>query len=120
MRKMVMPARPGLAIIRYWHEHLSDPIGMIARACNDSFPRTRMEAVLSAGFIPKAEAYAAALNAIDHPSDGFLDQALPQTRKALEQYWRPALEAGTLRFRKRHSSNVCRTRGGNRFRGTTH
>ncbi|MGB7347768.1 MAG: PVC-type heme-binding CxxCH protein [Pirellulaceae bacterium] len=104
--KLVLNAKDGHArsagarIIRYWHADLSDPNGMIAAACNDSFPRTRMEAVLSAGFIPKAEAYTAALNSLDHPNDEFLAQALPQTRKALEQYWRPALEAGTLRFAK--------------------
>ncbi len=90
----------GARIIRYWHNELSDPIGMIAKACGDPFPRTRMEAVLSAGYIPKAEAYAAALNSVDHANDSFLNQALPQTRKALEKYWRPALEAGTLRFEK--------------------
>ncbi len=88
----------GARIIRYWHEQLKDPIAMIAKASGDSFPRTRMEAVLSAGFIPKAEAFAAALNSLDHPSDDSLDNALPQTMSALEKYWRPALDAGTLHF----------------------
>ncbi|GAA4444632.1 L-sorbosone dehydrogenase [Novipirellula rosea] len=90
----------GARVIRYWHDALSDPIAMIAKAAADPFPRTRMEAVLSAGFIPQAEAFAAALNVVDHPGDPFLDLALPQTTKALEPYWRPAMEAGTLRFAK--------------------
>ncbi|WP_146461783.1 PVC-type heme-binding CxxCH protein [Rubripirellula tenax] len=90
----------GARIIRYWHDQLSDPVGMIARASADPFPRTRMEAVLSAGYIPSAELFAAALHSLDHPGDATLDQALPQTTKALEQYWRPALEAGTLQFAK--------------------
>ncbi|TWT91195.1 PVC-type heme-binding CxxCH protein [Neorhodopirellula pilleata] len=90
----------GARIIRYWHEHLKDPIAMIAQTSGDPFPRTRMEAVLSAGFIPKAEAFAAALNSLDYPSDEFLDRVLPQTMSALEKYWRPALEAGTLSFAK--------------------
>lgn len=90
----------GARTIRYWHDQLSNPIELVAKASGDSFPRTRMEAVLSAGFIPQAEAYSAALNSIDYPSDSFLDQALPQTKTALEQYWRPALKAGTLRFEK--------------------
>ncbi len=88
----------GARIIRYWYKELSDPIAMVAKASDDEFPRTRMEAVLSAGFIPQAEAYAAALNSIDHPNDPFLALALPQTRSALERYWRPALEAGKLSF----------------------
>lgn len=90
----------GARMIRYWHSELSDPIAVVAKACGDPFPRARMEAILSAGFIPSADAYAAALNSVDHASDPFLDQALPQTRKALEEYWRPALDAGTLRFDK--------------------
>ena len=90
----------GARMIRYWHEELSDPIGMIAHAAADSFPRTRMEAVLSAGFIPRAESFVAALNSLDHPGDAVLDQALPQTMMALEPYWRPAMESGKLQFAK--------------------
>ncbi len=90
----------GARVLRYWHEDLSDPIGMIAKAAGDEFSRTRMEAVLSAGFVPKAEAYAAALHVLDQPRDATLDGALPQTKKALEKYWRPAMEAGRLAFDK--------------------
>ncbi|GAB5559003.1 MAG: hypothetical protein SynsKO_06500 [Synoicihabitans sp.] len=87
-------------ILRYWYGGVSDPIAMIASLADDPFPRTRMEAVLSAGFIPRAEAYAAALHAIDHPTDRALDLALPQTKKALEKYLRPAMEAGAVNFAK--------------------
>lgn len=90
----------GARMIRYWHHQLSDPVSMIAKASTDSFPRTRMEAVLSAGFIPSPESFAAALHALDYPGDPLIEQALPQTTKALEPYWRPALEAGTLSFTK--------------------
>jgi putative heme-binding domain-containing protein len=102
----------GARIIRYWHEQLSDPVAMVTEACGDSFPRTRMEAVLSAGFIPNAQAYAAALRSVDHPGDPFLDQALPQTRKALERYWRPALEAGTIRFEKESHRRLAEQEAG--------
>lgn len=90
----------GARMIRYWHQDLSDPIALIATASADPFPRTRMEAVLSAGFIPRAEAFVAAMNSLDHPSDGVLKHALPQTMTALEPYWRPAMKAGTLKFSK--------------------
>ena len=90
----------GARILRYWHGELSDPAAFIAEAAGDEFPRTRMEAVLSAGYVPSAEAYAAALNVLDHPGDSVLDQALPQTKAALETFWRPAMEAGTLAFAK--------------------
>ena len=90
----------GARIIRYWHESLSDPIGMISQLAADPFPRTRMEAVLSAGFIPKAEAFTAALNVLDHEQDKFIASALPQTAKALERYWQPKLKTGELTFQK--------------------
>jgi len=104
--KRVLAAKDGHArsagarMIRYWHSKLPDPIGMVAKASGDSFPRARMEAVLSAGYIPSAEAFVAALNSLDHPGDSVLDQALPQTMKALEIYWRPAMEAEELQFAK--------------------
>ena len=104
--KRVLAAKDGHArsagarMIRYWHDKLSDPVGMIATASADPFPRTRMEAVLSAGYIPRAESFVAALHSLDHPGDPVLDQALPQTMKALEQYWRPAMDAGKLQFAK--------------------
>lgn len=116
--KKVLSAKDGHArsagarILRYWHQDMSDPISMIAQAAGDPFPRTRMEAVLSAGFIPKAEAFTAALHATDHPGDKFLDQALPQTSKALEPYWRPALEAGTLIFAKESHKSYLEKKAG--------
>ncbi|MBL9212540.1 MAG: HEAT repeat domain-containing protein [Opitutaceae bacterium] len=100
----VLAARDGRAraagarLLRYWHAHLADPIAMIARLSADPFPRVRMEAVLSAGFVPKAEAFAAALAALDFPKDGAIDLALTQTVAALGPYWRPALAAGKLEF----------------------
>ncbi len=104
--KRVMAAKDGHArsagarVIRYWHEELSDPVAIIAKAAGDSFPRTRMEAVLSAGYLYKAEAFTAALHALDHERDKFIDAALPQTVAALEPYWRPLLESGGLKFAK--------------------
>lgn len=102
----------GARMIRYWHDRLSDPIGMIAKLSGDSFARTRMEAVLSAGFIPKAEAFAASLNALDHPRDSMINQALPQTMKALEGYWREAMDSGKLQFAKPSHREYAQQGGG--------
>ena len=90
----------GARVLRYWHDSLSDPVALIAKAASDPFPRVRMEAVLSAGFVPQAKAFTAALGALDHPRDSFIDIALPQMITALEPYWRPALDAGRLDFAK--------------------
>jgi len=88
----------GARVLRYWYQGLSNPAALVAKAAGDSFPRTRMEAVLSAGFMGSAEAFTAALHATDHPDDPFVDQALDQTETALEPYWFPAMQAGTLVF----------------------
>ncbi|MEO1845121.1 MAG: PVC-type heme-binding CxxCH protein, partial [Akkermansiaceae bacterium] len=102
----------GARMIRYGHAKLSDPVALIAKAAADPFPRARMEAVLSAGFVPKAEAFPAALRALDHPRDKFIEAALPQTVKALESYWRPALEAGSLTFAKAEHGDYARRESG--------
>ena len=88
----------GARVIRYWHEAIDNPSALLAKAAGDTFPRTRMEAILSAGYIPRAEAFTAVLAALDHPRDPFIDTALPQTVTALEPYWRPAIEEGRLKF----------------------
>ena len=104
--KQVLDAKDGHArsagarILRYWHGSVSDPVGLIAKLAADPFPRTRMEAVLSAGFIPQAEAFTAALNVLDQEQDKFIAAALPQTVKALEPYWQPKLKSGELKFNK--------------------
>lgn len=90
----------GARTLRYWHAHHSDPIALLARAADDPFPRARMEAVLSAGFVPRAEAFSAALAALDFPKDASISLALTQTVAALGPYWRPALAAGKLEFAK--------------------
>ena len=85
-------------VIRYWHDQLSDPLGMIAHLADDPFPRARMEAVLSCGYIPQAEALPAALNVLNHDRDKFINAAIPSTMTALEPYYIPALEKNALAF----------------------
>ena len=88
----------GARVIRYWYHALSDPVGMIAQLSNDSFPRARMEAVLSAGYLPDANALPAALNVLNHDRDRYLNAALPSTMTALEPLWIPALKEERLSF----------------------
>ena len=56
-----------------------------------------MEAVLSAGFIPKGSG-SAALMALDHEARRFIDVAIPSTLKGLRSHWEPAIEKGELDF----------------------
>ena len=88
----------GARVIRYWHDQLSDPVGMIAQLADDPFPRTRMEAVLSAGYIPEKDILPAMLNVLNHERDRFIEAAIPSTMTALEPYYIPALENQALNF----------------------
>ena len=88
----------GARVIRYWYDQLTDPVGMIAHLADDPFPRARMEAVLSAGYIPEAESLPAALNVLNHDLDKFIQTTIPSTVTALEPYYIPALEKQALRF----------------------
>ena len=104
--KRVMSAKDGRArsagarVIRYWQDELSDPIAMIGDLASDAFPRARMEAILSAGFIPQAEAIPAALKVLDHDRDRFIEASLPSTMNALKPFWVPELEQKKLVFAK--------------------
>lgn len=116
--KKVITAKDGNArstaarIIRYWYKDLSTPTAYLATLSGDSFPRTRMEAVLSAGFVPTAEAYAAALHCLDQPNDLLVTLALDQTDKALRKYWVPAIETGSLKFDNPEHAEFAKRKAG--------
>lgn len=83
LRAQTGQARAAAArVIRYWHSDLSDPVELIQQTASDPFPRVRMEAALSAGFIRDPRALVAALHVLDHPMDPFIETALDQTIEA--------------------------------------
>jgi putative heme-binding domain-containing protein len=88
----------GARVIRDWQGELSDPVSMIAKLADDPFPRARMQAVLSAGYIQRAEVLPAILHVLDHEQDRFISAVLSPTLAALRPYWMPKLEAGELSF----------------------
>ncbi|MDB4384959.1 HEAT repeat domain-containing protein [Opitutaceae bacterium] len=88
----------GARVIRDWQDALSDPVGMLAQLADDPFPRARMQALLSAGFVERPETLPAILNVLDHDRDQFIDAVLEPTLAALRPYWMPVLERGELEF----------------------
>lgn len=88
----------GARVIRDWQDALSDPVGMLAQLANDPFPRARMQALLSAGYVERPEMLPAILNVLDHDRDRFIDAVLEPTLAALRPYWMPVLERGELEF----------------------
>lgn len=85
-------------VIRYWHDRLQNPLGLLAQAAADEHPRVRMEAVLSLSYIPHAEAMKTALRVLDKPMDRFIEHSLKLAVDGLERYWLPAFRAGDFVF----------------------
>jgi glucose/arabinose dehydrogenase len=85
-------------VIGHWQDRLADPVALLRAAAADEHPRVRLAAIVSASYVPKAEAMAAALAVADRPMDRFIGEALTQATAALKPYWKPALDAGALAF----------------------
>ena len=80
-------------VARFWRRELDDPLTLLAAQVEDSFPRTRLEALLGLSYLESEAAAMASLKAIDHPTDYYLDYVLGETVDTLADWWLPALEA---------------------------
>jgi len=81
-----------------WHATLEEPLPLLETAIADADPQVRMEAIVAASHLGRAEAMRVALRALDRPRDHFLNYALRQAVHALAPRWIPALQEGTLTF----------------------
>jgi len=75
-----------------------DPLALAAKMVADPSARVRLEAVVAASYIPRAEAIEVAARALDQPHDRFIDYALRAAARALKPHWQPALASGKLTF----------------------
>ncbi|MGI8964547.1 MAG: HEAT repeat domain-containing protein, partial [Limisphaerales bacterium] len=92
-------ARAGAtALIRYWHNHLENPVELLASQIVDDNPRVRLQAVIALSYIPEKRALDLAMSALDKTMDRYLEQALKNTATALKNVWEPALISGELIF----------------------
>ncbi len=76
-----------------------DP-GQLAKLAADPHPRVRLQAIVACSYVEKdrAATVEAALSAVDHGTDKFIDYALEQTVHALKPAWLPAFREGRLEF----------------------
>ncbi len=72
-------------------------VTILQKACIDSHPQVRLEAIRAAANL-KLSAAIFALDALDQPMDRVLDYALWLTVRELEPYWLPEFQAGKLTF----------------------
>lgn len=73
-------------------------LSRVGRCVHDYNPRVRLEAVRVLGNIGSVEAVTRALEAVDHPTDRFLDYALWLTAWETRNTWLPLVESGKLTF----------------------
>lgn len=81
-------------MLRFWLEEIDDPLPLLRERAEDKRARVRLEAVLTCGFHPSAEAAEIALLAAKYPMDTGLTYALKSTIQVLEKYWKPAAVSG--------------------------
>src|SRR5262249_31554910 len=82
-------------VLCYWRDRVPDSLGLFKALANDANPRVRLEAVRGASFYRTPEAIDAALEALKHPIDYYLDYTLRETMRQLEPWRQKALESGT-------------------------
>ncbi len=85
-------------VLRYWHEQIDQPLGLLSKLIADEDPRVRLEAVLTLGFIPEPQSAVIAMRATNKTMDTYLDHALKLTIDGLQQHWLEPYNTGKLKF----------------------
>jgi putative heme-binding domain-containing protein len=88
-------------VAQHWRDDLpaEEILSLVGRCVHDENPRVRLEAVRVLGNIGSVEAIARAMEAVDHPTDRFLDYALWLTAWETRNTWLPLVESGKLTFK---------------------
>ncbi len=61
---------------------------------NDVHPRVRLEAIIALSYFREAKSAEIALDALQHPTDYYLDYGIGETMKSLEPIWKPFVQTG--------------------------
>ena len=87
-------------VAQHWRNDLpvEEFLSLVGRCVNDKHPRVRLEAVRVLGNIGTVEAITRAMEAVDRPTDRFLDYALWLTAWETRNTWLPLVESGKLTF----------------------
>ena len=72
-------------VLSFWLQDLKEPMDRVRACINDSHPRVRLEAVRAVSFLSGDEAFELALEALEHDMDDYLQYALDETLRSLEQ-----------------------------------
>jgi putative membrane-bound dehydrogenase-like protein len=86
----------GARTVGAWADSLPDPLKLLQERVRDEHPRVRLEAVVAASYVPKAESVGVVTQALEAPLDPFLEYAIRLSARVLQPHWRPALAANKL------------------------
>jgi putative heme-binding domain-containing protein len=88
------------AVRAVYHQHaqIAEALALLEAAVADPHPRVRLEAVRLASQLKSYRAAELALRVVDQPLDEWLDFALWQTMRDLQEFWLPAVQAGKANF----------------------
>ncbi len=81
-------------VLCYWRDRVSDAVSLLRERANDDHPRVRLEAVRACSFFRDSQAAEAAVEALKHPLDYFLDYTLRETMETLKPYWQASIAEG--------------------------
>jgi glucose/arabinose dehydrogenase len=75
-------------VLCYWRDRFDDPLELLRKLVNDEHPRVRLEAIRALSFFDGdsiIKAQEIALESLVHPQDAYLEYALNETTKTLDQ-----------------------------------
>lgn len=84
----------GIRVLGYWRDRVPGALAMVKLAADDEAPRVRLEAVRVASFFRETAAADAALTALKHPMDYYLDYCFKETMRQLKPWWQNAIAEG--------------------------
>ncbi len=88
----------GARVAGMWSQRIPEALAFLRERVQDENPRVRLEAVVAASYVPKAEAVEVVAAAVDRPRDPFLDYAMRQSARALQPRWAKAFSANELKL----------------------
>jgi glucose/arabinose dehydrogenase/mono/diheme cytochrome c family protein len=102
--KRLLKARD--ARVRAYGARASNSLELLGQAVRDDHPRVRLEAVVACARVLKPEAVEVAVQALDKPTDRFIDYALKQVVKSLKPQFVPVLAKLTFGGNAKHAAYV--------------
>jgi azurin/glucose/arabinose dehydrogenase/lysophospholipase L1-like esterase len=81
-------------VLSYWRHDVDGALDLMEDAVNDSEPLVRLEAVRALSFFKNARAAELAVQVLNHDMDKYLEYTLNETMRALDPYWKNAMNNG--------------------------